>query len=46
MFMGSLRSSPRGSRAGDDEDDEDDEALIVGEQVGGVQVGVLCSHTA
>lgn len=36
MFMGSLRSSPDGSRAGDDEDDDDEEALTVGERVGGV----------
>lgn len=42
MFMGSLRSSPRGSRAGDEEDDEDEEALKLGEQVG----GELCSHIA
>lgn len=43
MFMGSLRSSPTGSRAGDDEDDEDEEALMLGERVGGVQGSRLCS---
>lgn len=41
MFMGSLRSSPAGSRAGDDDDDDDEEALMLGEQVGGVQGGRL-----
>lgn len=39
MFIGSLRSSPAGSRAGDDDDDDDEEALILGERVGGVQTG-------
>ena len=43
MFMGSLRSSPAGSRAGDDDDDDDEEALILGDRVGGVQVGRPCS---
>lgn len=43
MFMGSLRSSPTGSRAGDDDDDDDEEALMLGERVGGVQGGRLCS---
>lgn len=43
MFMGSLRSSPAGSRAGDDDDDDDEEALMLGERVGGVQGGRLCS---
>lgn len=41
--MGSLRSSPTGSRAGDDDDDDDEEALMLGERVGGVQGGRLCS---
>ena len=36
MFSGSLRSSPTGSRAGDEEDDDDEEALMLGERVGGV----------
>lgn len=36
MFMGSLRNSPAGSRAGEDEDDDDEEALMLGERVGGV----------
>ena len=44
--MGSLRSSLGGSMAGDDEDDDDDEALMLGERVGGVQGGRLCSHGA
>lgn len=43
MFMGSLRSSPAGSRASDDDDDDEEEALMLGEQVGGVQGGRLCS---
>lgn len=43
MFMGSLRSSPAGSMAGDDDDDDDEEALILGDRVGGVQGGRLCS---
>ena len=43
MFMGSLRSSPAGSRAGDDDDDDDEEALMLGERVGGVQGGRLWS---
>lgn len=43
MFMGSLRSSPAGSMAGDDDDDEDEEALILGERVGGVQAVRVCS---
>lgn len=43
MFMGSLRSSPAGSRAGDDDDDDDEEALMLGERVGGVLGGRLCS---
>lgn len=36
MFMGSLRSSPAGSRAGDDDEEEDEEALMLGELGGGV----------
>ena len=43
MFMGSLRSSPAGSRAGDDDDDDDEEALMLGERVGGVQGVRVCS---
>lgn len=43
MFMGSLRSSLAGSKAGDDEDDDDEEALILGDRVGGVHAGRLCS---
>ncbi len=43
MFMGSLRSSPAGSRAGDEDDDDDEEALMLGERVGGVQGVRLCS---
>lgn len=43
MFMGSLRSSPAGSRAGDDEDEDDEEALMLGERVGGVDGSWLCS---
>lgn len=43
MFMGSLRSSPAGSRAGDDDDDDDEEALMLGERVGGVHGSRLCS---
>lgn len=35
MFMGSLRNSPDGSRAGEDEDDDDEEALMLGERVSG-----------
>lgn len=42
MFMGSLRSSPRGSRAGDEEEDEVEEALVLGEEVG----GALCALIA
>lgn len=41
--MGSLRSSPTGSKAGDDEDDDDEEALMLGERVGGEEGGRLCS---
>lgn len=29
MFMGSLRSSPAGSRAGDEDEEEDEEALML-----------------
>lgn len=36
MFMGSLRSSPGGSRAGDDDEEDDEEALTLGELGGGV----------
>lgn len=36
MFMGSLRSSPAGSRAGDDDEEEEEEALMLGELGGGV----------
>lgn len=36
MFMGSLRSSPDGSRAGDDDEEDDEEALMLGELGGGV----------
>lgn len=36
MFMGSLRSSPAGSKAGDDDEEEDEEALMLGELGGGV----------
>lgn len=36
MFIGSLRSSPAGSRAGDDDEEEDEEALMLGELGGGV----------
>lgn len=43
MFRGSLRSSPGGSWAGDDDDDDEEEALMLGERVGGVQVGRLVS---
>lgn len=43
MFMGSLRSSPAGSMAGDEDDDDDEEALMLGERVGGVLGGRLCS---
>lgn len=43
MFMGSLRSSPAGSRAGDDEDEDDEEALMLGERVGGVDGSWPCS---
>lgn len=43
MFIGSLRSSPAGSRAGDDDDDDDEEALMLGERVGGVQGVRDCS---
>lgn len=43
MFMGSLRSSPGGSKAGEDEDDDDEEALMLGERVEGVQGVRLCS---
>lgn len=44
MFMGSLRSSPAGSWAGEDEDDDDEEALMLGEPVGGVPGSWLCSE--
>lgn len=44
--MGSRRSSPAGSRAGDDDDDDDEEALMLGERVGGVLGGGLCSDDA
>lgn len=44
MFMGSLRNSPAGSRAGEDEDDDDEEALMLGERVGGVPGSWLCSE--
>lgn len=44
MFMGSLRSSPAGSWAGEDEDDDDEEALMLGERVGGVPGSWLCSE--
>lgn len=46
MFMGSLRSSPAGSRAGDDDDEDDEEALMLGERVGGVDGSWLCSDGA
>lgn len=36
MFIGSLRSSPAGSRAGEEEDDDDEEALMLGEPIWGV----------
>lgn len=36
MFMGSLRSSPGGSRAGDEDEEEEEEALTLGELGGGV----------
>lgn len=44
MFMGSLRNSPAGSRAGEDEDDDDEEALMLGERVGGVPGSWFCSE--
>lgn len=44
MFMGSLRNSPAGSRAGEDEDEDDEEALMLGERVGGVPGSWLCSE--
>lgn len=44
MFMGSLRSSPDGSRAGDDDDDDDEEALMLGERVRGVPGNRVGSH--
>lgn len=43
MFMGSLRSSPTGSRAGEDDDDDDEEALMLGERAGGVHGNRFCS---
>lgn len=42
MFMGSLRSSPGGSRAGDEEEEEEEEALTLGELGGGVH-GAGCT---
>lgn len=36
MFMGSLRSSPGGSRAGDEDEEEEEEALTLGELGSGV----------
>lgn len=42
MFMGSLRSSPGGSRAGDEDEEDEEEALMLGELGGGVH-GAGCT---